>query len=70
MWTGTMPTLGMPIRGTPKFGEAYISVLVIPTAEETAALSDKAKLLEIIFPDGPILEECPEPPKSGRWGTF
>ena len=70
MWTGTIPTLGMPVRGTPKFGEAYISVLVIPTAEETAALSDKAKLLEIIFPDGPILEECPEPAKSGRWGTF
>jgi len=67
MWTGTIPTLGMPIRGTPKFGEAYISVLVIPTADETAALVKQSVLLKTIFPDSPTVPECPEPSKSGRW---
>jgi len=70
MWTGTIPTLGMPVRGTPKFGEAYISVLVIPSAEELAALNKQAVLLKTVFPDLPAVPECPEPPKSGRWGTF
>ena len=70
MWTGTIPTLGMPVRGTPKFGEAYISILVIPTADELAALTKQAVLLKTVFPDLPVVPECPEPPKSGRWGTF
>jgi len=70
MWTGTIPTLGMPVRGTPKFGEAYISVLVIPTAEELAALNKQAVLVKTIFPELPVVPECPEPAKSGRWGTF
>ena len=68
MWTGTIPTLGMPVRGTPKFGEAYISVLVIPTTEELAALNKQSVLLKTVFPDLPVVPECPEPPKSGRWG--
>lgn len=70
MWTGTIPTLGMPVRGTPKFGEAYISVLVIPTTEEFAALNKQGVLLKTIFPDLPVVPECPEPAKSGRWSTF
>lgn len=67
MWSGTIPTLGMPIRGTPKFGDALISVLVIPTADETAALVKQAVLLKTVFPDSPAIPECPEPAKSGRW---
>ena len=70
MWTGTIPTLGMPVRGTPKFGEAYISVLVIPTPEELATLNKQSVLLKTVFTDLPVVPECPEPAKSGRWGTF
>ena len=67
MWTGSIPTLGMPVRGTPKFGEAYISVLVIPTTEELAALNKNASLLQTAFPNLPQVPNSPEVPKSGRW---
>jgi hypothetical protein len=67
MWTGSIPTLGMPVRGTPKFGEAYISVLVIPTTEELAALNKNALLLQTVFPNLPQVPNSPEVPKSGRW---
>ena len=67
MWSGTMPGLGMPIRGTPKFGEAFISVLVIPTAEELAALKQQNTLLKSMLPQQPPVPESSETVRSGRW---
>ena len=67
MWTGTMPGLGMPIRGTPKFGEAYVSVLVIPTAEETKALKANSIMLKSIMPTLAAVAESAEQTRSGRW---
>jgi DnaJ family protein A protein 2 len=69
MWTGTVPGLGMPIRGTPKFGEAYVSVLVIPTAEETAALKANAIVLKSILPMLAAVPESTEQVRSGRWAA-
>jgi len=67
MWTGTIPTLGMPVRGTPKFGEAYVSILVIPTQEELDALKKQTMLIKTILPSIPSPEQCPESVRSGRW---
>lgn len=67
MWSGTIPTLGMPVRGTPKFGEAYVSVLVIPTQEELDALKKQSVLIKTILPTISPVEECPEAVRSGRW---
>jgi len=69
MWSGTMPGLGMPIRGTPKFSEAYVTVLVVPTADETAALKNNSIMLKTIMPVLPPLPEFTEPTKTGRWGA-
>ena len=69
MWTGTMPTLGMPIRGTPKFGEAYISVLVIPTVEELNALKIQAAILKSVLPPVGSIPECQETTRVGKWAA-
>jgi DnaJ-class molecular chaperone len=50
MWIGTFPGLGMPVRGTPRHGEAVITVLVVPTAEEVQALKTNAVLLKTCLP--------------------
>jgi DnaJ-class molecular chaperone len=70
MWTGTMPNLGMPVRGTPKFGEAYITVLVIPTAEELAIVKSQHDHFITIFPFLPKPIDIGEEPKVGRWGAI
>jgi DnaJ-class molecular chaperone len=70
MWTGTIPGLGMPIRGTPRFGEAYVSVLVIPTAEETNALRSNLIMLKSLMPALPPVPECNESARSGRWAAI
>ena len=62
-----MPTLGMPIRGTPKFGEAYITVLVIPTAEELNALKTQATVLKAALPPVGSVPECSETTRIGKW---
>jgi DnaJ family protein A protein 2 len=67
MWTGTIPGLGMPVRGTPKFGDAYVSVLVIPTQEETNALRSNVIMLKSLLPTLPAVPECGEAVRSGRW---
>ena len=67
MWTGTIPTLGMPIRGTPKFGEAYVTVLVIPTAEELNALKTQSTLLKAALPPVGSVPECSETTRIGKW---
>jgi len=69
MWTGTIPTLGMPIRGTPKFGEAYVSVVIVPTADELDALKANSSLLKSAMPSIPPMEECPETARLGRWSA-
>lgn len=50
MWVGTFPGLGMPIRGTPRHGEAVITVLVAPTAEEIQSLKNNAILVKNCLP--------------------
>lgn len=69
MWTGTIPTLGMPIRGTPKFGEAYVSVVIVPTADELDALKANSSLFKSAMPSIPPMEECPETARLGRWSA-
>lgn len=67
LWTGTIPGLGMPIRGTPKFGEAYITVLVLPTAQETEALKSQSEQLKAFLPAKPEVDECSESVRNGNW---
>jgi DnaJ-class molecular chaperone len=70
MWSGTMPGLGMPVRGTPKFGEAYVSVLVIPTPEELVALKQQGPLLKSMLPQQPPLPESSESVRVGKWAAL
>jgi len=70
MWTGTIPGLGMPIRGTPKFGEAYVSVLVIPTADEISALKVNTIMLKSLLPALPAIPESKEFTRPGRWAPI
>lgn len=67
LWTGTIPGLGMPIRGTPKFGEAYITVMVIPTSEEAQILKAQSEQLKSFLPLAPPVASCPETARSGTW---
>ena len=69
MWTGTIPGLGMPVRGTPKFGDALVSILIVPTAEETQALKANALMLKSMLPsqaDIPVWSDV----RSGRWSVI
>jgi DnaJ family protein A protein 2 len=50
MWTCTVSGLGMPIRGTPKFGDANVTVAVMPTQEEHTILRQQSVLLKSMFP--------------------
>jgi len=66
MWSGTFPNLGMPIRGTPRFGDAMITVLVVPTELEIQNLKANGILLKTFLPlesvtgvDGVV--------NSGKW---
>lgn len=68
MWTGTIPGLGMPVRGTPKFGEAYVSILVAPTPEETTALKNHSVVLKSVLPKVTPAPTSSETPRVGRWG--
>ena len=70
MWSGTMPGLGMPVRGTPKFGEAYVSVLVIPTPEELTTLKQQGPLLKSMLPQQPPTPETSETVRLGKWAAL
>ena len=70
LWTGTIPGLGMPIRGTPKFGEAYITVLIVPTSEETQILKAQSEQMKSFLPLIPPVASCPEPSRSGSWSMI
>jgi DnaJ family protein A protein 2 len=67
LWTGTIPGLGMPIRGTPKFGEAYITVLIVPAPDELAALKAQSDQVKAFLPNKPEVPECSETSRSGTW---
>jgi DnaJ family protein A protein 2 len=70
MWVGTFPGLGMPVRGTPRHGEAVITILVVPTPEEVQALKTNAILLKTCLPTlppGPGLDNGPISLNQGKW---
>lgn len=67
-WTGVMPSLGMPIRGTPRFGDAHIVVLVVPTIEETNVIQSQSLLLKSILPVVTPLEGTYSVNK-GKWSA-
>ena len=50
LWSGTFPGLGMPIRGTPRFGDAIITVLVSPTDAELQALKANGAMMRTFMP--------------------
>jgi len=50
LWSGTFPGLGMPIRGTPRFGDAIITVLVSPTDAELQALRANGLMMRTFMP--------------------
>jgi DnaJ-class molecular chaperone len=55
MWVGTFPGLGMPIRGTPRYGDAVITVLVTPTEVELNSLKANSIMLKTFLPPiGPV----------------
>jgi DnaJ-class molecular chaperone len=68
MWSGTIPGLGMPVRGTPKFGDAIVSILVVPTGAEMDALKAKGSVLREVLPGVIETPETNEKPRVGRWG--
>ena len=70
MWTGTIPGLGMPIRGTPKFGDAYVTILVVPTTEETQALRDNTVMLKSLMPKQSDAPTFSEEIRTGRWSQI
>jgi DnaJ-class molecular chaperone len=67
MWTTTVPGLGMPIRGTPKFGDANITVGVMPTQDELATLRSQNFLLKSMFT---ALPEVPKISETVRVASF
>jgi len=67
MWTTTVSGLGMPIRGTPKFGDANITVGVMPTQDELATLRSQNFLLKSMFT---ALPEAPKTSETVRVASF
>lgn len=67
LWVGTFPGLGMPVRGTPRYGDAVITVLVLPTAEEIQALKTNAILLKTCLPSLAPPPEGPISLNQGKW---
>ena len=71
MWTGTIPGLGMPIRGTVgKFGDALVTVLVVPTMEETQTLRDNTIMLKSILPQQTETPDWHNELRTGRWSAI
>ena len=55
MWIGTFSGLGMPIRGTPRYGDALITVLVKPTELEIQSLKANSLMMKMFLPPlGPV----------------
>jgi DnaJ family protein A protein 2 len=58
MWSGTFSGLGMPVRGTPRYGDAVITILVKPTEIEIQSLKANGILMKTFMPQQ-------EPPPDG-----
>lgn len=67
MWLGTFSNLGMPIRGTPRYGDALITVLVSPTDNEIQCLKANAIMVKTFMPQLPTVPESSSPLNSGKW---
>jgi DnaJ-class molecular chaperone len=69
MWTGTFPGLGMPVRGTPRFGEAVITVLVSPTEAELVALKANGVVMKSFMPNknSPVDPNATISLNVGKW---
>ena len=69
MWTGTFPGLGMPVRGTPRFGEAVITVLVSPTEAELVALKANGVAMKSFMPNknSPVDPNATISLNVGKW---
>jgi DnaJ-class molecular chaperone len=67
MWMGTFSGLGMPIRGTPKYGDALITVIVSPSDNEIQSLKANAILVKTFMPQLPAVPETSSPLSVGKW---
>lgn len=67
MWLGTFSNLGMPIRGTPRYGDALITVIVSPTDNELQCLKANSILVKTFMPQLPTVPEVLSPLNSGKW---
>lgn len=67
MWVGTFSGLGMPIRGTPRYGDAMITVIVSPTDNEIQCLKANAIMVKTFMPQLPALPEGAISLNQGKW---
>lgn len=67
MWIGAFSGLGMPIRGTPRYGDALITVLVAPTEVEIQSLKANSIMLKTFMPQLPALPEGSISLNQGKW---
>jgi len=67
MWLGTFSGLGMPIRGTPRYGDALITVIVSPTDNEIQCLKANSIMVKTFMPQLPNVPEILSPLNSGKW---
>jgi len=67
MWMGTFSGLGMPIRGTPRYGDALITVIVSPTDNEIQCLKANAIMVKTFMPQIPALPEGAISLNQGKW---
>jgi DnaJ-class molecular chaperone len=67
MWVGTFSGLGMPIRGTPRYGDALITVIVSPTDNEIQCLKANSIMVKTFMPQLPALPEGPISLNQGKW---
>jgi DnaJ family protein A protein 2 len=67
MWLGTFSNLGMPIRGTPRYGDALITVIVSPTDNELQCLKANSILVKTFMPQIPNVPEILSNLNTGKW---
>jgi DnaJ family protein A protein 2 len=67
MWLGTFSGLGMPIRGTPRYGDALITVIVSPTDNEIQCLKANSILVKTFMPQLPTVPEVLTQLNTGKW---
>lgn len=67
LWLGTFSGLGMPIRGTPRYGDAMITVIVSPTDNELQCLKANSILVKTFMPQIPNVPEILSNLNTGKW---